>query len=305
MQPFVSLAVNIPTGQSALFGTAANTRMDPDLVALSSYGEGWNIGPTLGANVPLGEHLVFTASVGVTRRGKFDRESPLTPADPSLPPAATQSATTLDPGDVGTVTAALAWRDPRWSASLLGSISEETETVQNGVTLYRAGRRYLVAATLGHVWQGGFGATTVTAAFAHALRNEVLFLGASALVTEPASTNSDVYRIGLQHLVPVGPLWLGPTGSFLYRDDNSYDSVTLQFVPAKQRWTAGGIAYLAASDSVTINARMEHVWVHENARDALDGKVFSVLANDFVAGSAVPVVSSRGWQIALGINAKF
>ena len=48
IQPFASLLINLPTGRSQLFGSAANARMDPDLVDISSFGEGFNIGPSFG-----------------------------------------------------------------------------------------------------------------------------------------------------------------------------------------------------------------------------------------------------------------
>lgn len=303
-QPFAALSINMPTGESALFGTAANARMDPDLVELSSYGEGWNIGPTVGFNLPLTPAIIFTASAGYTWRGEFDRESPLTADDPNQPPSAVQDLTTIDPGDVFTVTAAVAYKEGPWSATLLGSVSEETETIQDGTPLYKPGRRYFGAATLSYIWAQA-GVTTLTASMARSARNEVLFLGASALATEPMNTNSNLYRIGLQHLAPVGPLWLGPTGSFLYRDSNGYVATTLQFVPAKERYAAGLIARYGASDKVTVNLRAEHVWTREDETQAVGGEQFSVLANAFVAGSAVPVVSNRGWQIAGGLNVKF
>jgi hypothetical protein len=304
-QPFVALSVNMPTGKSVLFGAAANARMDPDLVELSSYGEGWNVGPTIGFNLPLTPAMIFTASAGYTWRGAFDRESSLTPADANLPPSAAQSLTSIDPGDVFTVTAALAMNEGPWSATLLGSVSEETETSQNGTPLYKPGRRYLGTATLSYAWAENRGMTALTASMAHSARNEVLFLGASALASEPMNTNSNLYRVGLQHLAPLGPLWLGPTASYLYRDSNGYDATTLQFVPAKERYATGMIARYAASDRVTFNARAEHVWTREDEEQAVNGEQFSVLANAFVAGSAVPVVSSRGWQIAGGLNVKF
>lgn len=303
-QPFAALSVNMPTGRSALFGSAANARMDPDLVELSSYGEGWNIGPTVGFNLPLTPAMIFTASAGYTWRGAFDRENALTSDDPNQPPSAAQSMTSIDPGDVFTVTAALAYKDGPWSATLLGSVSEETETSQSGVPLYKPGRRYLGSATLSHAWAQA-GVTTLTASMAHSARNEVLFLGASALATEPMNTNSNLYRVGLQHLAPFGALWIGPAGSVLYRDSNGYDATTLQFVPAKERYAAGLIARYGASDKITFNLRAEHVWTREDEKQAIDGEQFSVLANAFVAGSAVPVVSSRGWQIAGGLNVKF
>jgi hypothetical protein len=49
----------------------------------------------------------------------------------------------------------------------------------------------------------------------------------------------------------------------------------------------------------------EHVWTHQGEIEAINGQRFSVLANAFVLGSAVPIVSSTGWQIAGGMNVKF
>jgi len=304
-QPFASLSVNIPTGESALFGSAANARMDPDLVELSTYGEGWNVGPTIGFNLPLAPDLIFTMSAGYTWRGEFERENSLTPLNTNLPPSSAQVATELDPGDVFTATVALASKYGPWSSSILFSLSGETKTVENGSPLYKPGLRYLGTATVNYDWAQNRGVTTLTASAARTGRNEVLFLGASSLVTEPLNTNSNLYRVGLQHLMPFGAFWAGPSGSFLYRDANSYDSLTLQYVPAKERYAAGLIARYAASDKVTFNAKVEHVWTREDERDAINGQQFSVLANAFVLGSAIPVVSSEGWQFAGGLNMKF
>jgi hypothetical protein len=64
----------------------------------------------------------------------------------------------------------------------------------------------------------------------------------------------------------------------------------------------GGIARKALTQNVTFNVRGEYIWTDEDERSAPGGQQFSVLANAFVAGSAVPVVSSRGWMIAAGVN---
>ncbi|WP_029587596.1 hypothetical protein [Bradyrhizobium sp. URHD0069] len=305
VQPFASLNVNIPTGTAALAGSAANARLDPDLVEISSFGEGWNIGPTIGFNLPITPDLIFTTSAGYTLRGSFDRENSLTPLDPTLPPSTAQVPTSLKPGEVLTLTAALASRWGAWSSQLLGSLSEETKTFENGIALYKPGRRYLAAATMSYGWPETWGVTTLNAAIAHSDRNDVLFLGAPALVTEPFNTNSNVYRVDLQHLVPLGPIWLGPTGSYLHRDKNSYNTLTLQYVPAKERIGAGMIARYAATDQVTFNLRAERVWTREDEKDAINGQVFSVLADAFVKGSAVPVVSGDAWQVLSGLNVRF
>jgi hypothetical protein len=305
VQPFASLNVNIPTGKAALAGSAANARMDPDLVEISSFGEGWNIGPTIGFNLPITPGLIFTTSAGYTLRGSFDRENSLTPLDPTLPPSRAQVPTSLKPGEVLTLTAALASSWGAWSSQLLGSLSEETRTFENGIAFYKPGRRYLVAATMSYGWPETWGVTTLNAAMAHSDRNDVLFLGAPALVTEPFNTNSNVYRVDVQHLVPLGQIWFGPTGSYLHRDKNSYNTLTLQYVPAKERIGAGMIARYAATDQLTFNLRAERVWTREDEKDAINGQVFSVLADAFVKGSAVPMVSGDGWQVFSGLNVRF
>jgi hypothetical protein len=300
-QPFVSVSVNAPTGKSALFGTAANARMDPDLVEIASFGEGWNVGPTAGANLSLTPTMIVTTSVGYTWRGSFDRERSTSEPDPTV-----QSPTGVNPGDVLTATAAIGSQEGTWAWNVSGTVSEETTTTENSVELYRAGRRYVGAATVSHTWPERWGQTTLNGSYAHSNRNKVLFLGAPPLIKEIMNTNSDVYRVGLQHLFLVGDnLAVGPTASYLHRDENGYDPGTLQFVPAKDRWAAGGIARMAAGPKVTLNARGEYVWTHENERIAPGDMLFSVLANAFVPGSAVPVVSSNGWMASGGANVKF
>lgn len=300
MQTFVSLSTNLPSGKAALFGGEANARMDPDLVEIGSFGEGYNIGPTVGVSIPISSTLMVSSSFGYTWRGEFERENSLSATDPLV-----QTPTNIDPGDVWTVTASLGYQSGPWAWTLTGTLSEETETVENGTPLYRAGRRYMANGAWSYNWGGNWGQTAVTAAFAHSNRNEVLFTGTSALIKETMNTNSNIYRVGAQHLFPIGQLAIGPTGSYLYRDANGYNATTLQFVPEKERWAAGIVARYAATEKLTFNARLDHVWVNEDEKPAPGNQLFSVLANAFVAGSAVPIVSSTGWQAALGMNLKF
>ena len=297
IQPFFSLGLNIPTGRSALFGAAPNARMDPDLVDIANFGEGFNVGPTIGASLPISSTLVVTVSAGYTRRGEFVREKSIIPIDPTV-----QASTKIKPGDVITGTVSLAHQMGQFSSTITGSISEDTATAVDGMEIYRPGRRYLISGAWSYTWPE-FGVTSWSASWAHANRNDVLFAGATALALEPFNTNSNLYRVGAQHLFPMGQWWLGPIGSFLLRDRNGYDSTTLQFVPAKRRWSAGGIVQVVANEKLTFNARAEHVWTFED-ENPNDVK-WSVLANAFIPGSALPQISSTGWQFALGANARF
>jgi len=185
-----------------------------------------------------------------------------------------------------------------------GTISEEARTIVNGIPFVRPGRRYLVAGSWAYTWESA-GVTTLTASVSHSNHNEVLFMGASSLVREPFNTNSNLFRVGLGHLFSVDQFAFGPTGSFLHRDHNAYDPITLQFVPAKDRWAAGLLARYAINQTLTFSARVDRVWTHENENPAPGDTKFSVLANGNVLAFTVPVVSSTGWQFAVGASGSF
>ena len=297
MQPFVSLNMNLPTGKSALFGTAANARMDPDFVDISTFGEGFNVGPTVGFNFPITGSLLVTTSIGYTWRGKFEQESNLDPFNPFL-------TNTVNPGDNLTPTVAVNYQTGPLSIGLTGSLTWETPTSVDDLQTFKPGKRYLLALQSSYAWPQQLGATTLSASFARSNRNQVLLPELSALALETLNSNSDVYRIGLQHVIPIGEFQIGPTASYLFRNHNGYNSATLQFVPAKTRWSAGLLAQYPPSPNVTLNARIEHVWTHENENPAIaDGKLDELAGGVFPAFT-VPPMSGTGWQGSIGINVK-
>jgi hypothetical protein len=299
IQPFVSVSFNLPTGRANLSSAAANARMDPDFVEITSFGEGFNFGPTGGFTVPLTSNLMATFSAGYSFRNTFTRESSLAATDPVV-----QSRTSVNPGDSFTVTGALGFQLEQLSGTVTASYSMDRTTTENGAPLYRAGNRYVISGKFSYNWTD-LGQTNLSASFSHSDKNKVLFAGSSTLVTEPFNTNSNVYRVGLEHLFPLEPIWVGPIGSYLYRDRNSYDANTFQFVPAKQRWTAGVVARIAATENITFNARFEHVWVNERENPADGGQKFSVLAGAQVVAAPLPPIVGTGWQAALGFNFRF
>lgn len=299
IQPFVSMSFNFPTGRANLSGAAANARMDPDFVEITSFGEGFNFGPTGGFNLPITPNLMLTLSAGYTFRNDFTREASLAATEPVV-----QARTNVNPGDTLTLSGALGFQIDQLSGSVSASYSLERTTTENGAPLYRAGNRYAITGKFSYNWTE-IGQTNVSASYAHSDRNKVLPAGASSLVTEPFNTNSNVFRVGVEHLFPLEPLWIGPIGSYLYRDRNAYDANTFQFVPAKERWTAGLVARMAAGENVTFNARFEHVWVNERENPADGGQKFSVLAGTQVIASPLPPIVGTGWQAAIGFNLKF
>lgn len=288
VQPFVSLNINAPTGKSVLLGNSAYARMDPDLVDIATFGEGWNIGPTAGVNMPLTTALVASFNAGYTFRGRYDRESAIDPITQA------QGTNRLKPGDVFTLNASLGYEDGGLSLRGSATYSFEQNTTLDGVPWYKTGNRYTLSAGASYAWSAAW-ASSVGASFTHANNNEINVFGLPALVTEEFNSNCNVYRIAADTTYKVGNLALGPTASYLYRNADAYNPTTNQFVPAKTRWSAGAVAQYAVTRMLSFNARAERVWIAENENpDKLNA------ANVVIPGSGVPQVSSTGWMLSFG-----
>ena len=309
LQPFIALSANLPTGKSALFGTSVNARMDPDLVEISTFGEGYNFGPSFGLNVPIAGSLLFTTSVGYTYRGPFNRELAFSTLPPGVDPALVANlidvipTVRIDPGENTTVTAAINYGAGSFAAGLTGATSWELPTIVRDLPTFRPGLRHLLSLRSSYKWPEKWGVTELTAAAAHSNRNKLVFETATPTL-ERFNSNSNVYRVGLQHLFPVDQFQIGPVASFLYRDHNGYNSTTLQFVPQKTRWAAGMLAQYAPNASVTLNARVEHVWTRENESPTNDDVKLDVLAKSLIPASTVSVISGTAWQTSFGVNVK-
>jgi hypothetical protein len=255
----------------------------------------------------LTEAWLLTMSAGYTRRGAYDMEGPETPPGGGAAP----QSTNIKPGDALTVTAVLGYQAGPLSAKVTGTITENGTTKENETPFVKPGQRSLIAGTASYDWPGDHsGTTTVNASAAHSNRNEVLFqceMGCPiGLVAEPFNTNSNVYQAGVQHLFNFNRFAVGPEGSFLFRDNNGYEPTTLQFVPAKQRWSAGVLAQYAPTNALNFNARLDRIWTHENQTPGLpNNEMFSVLAGTTLTAFMVPVISSTGWLFSVGMTANF
>jgi hypothetical protein len=305
IQPFASVSFNIPTGKPFLTAGERNARMDPDLVDQASFGEGFNVGPTGGFALPLTPDFTLTASAGYTRRGSFDRDGNTDPLDPSA-----IGPVRFNPGDVLTGTASVAFKIGQLSADITGSVSTETETTLDGKAAVKPGRRWLVSGTFTYTWPERWGESTFTASYSQSGRNTVQFadqgtLEPVAFRAEPFNSNSNVYKLTFEHLFPIGQLWIGPTGSYLQRDQNGYDPITLQFVPAKERKSFGAVARFAANDHISFNGRVEKVWVNqkENLGDLQVSLLLVPTSTLTIPG--LPEISSEGWYFTGGTTISF
>lgn len=292
-QPFFSLNVNAPTGRGSLKGNAAAARLDQDVAGPPTFGEGWNIGATVGVNIPITAKFMLSLGVGQTKRGEFDREGDLTPAP--------QQTVAINPGDVYTYNASLAWKGEQTTIQGQASYSYETRTTYDGIDFYRSGDKLQFGLGLQHAWTGEI-ISRVTGTYGSSHKNDVRFASDgvnTALIEEAFNSNSNVYNVSTDLFFKVGSFYVGPTVGYMYRDNNEWSSTAFQFLPAKTKWSAGGLLQGNLTNSFSVSARAERVWITENQKP--NAFAFGVIQPN----TGYPETKTDVWQVSVGGSFKF
>lgn len=280
IQPFVSMNLNLPTGTSVLYGNSANARMDPDIIDIATFGEGLNVGPTVGVNIPIGEQLMVTLSSGYTWRGAYRIETPVFYEDEQ------QGTNLVGPGAIATQSATLGYQQAGLTVLMSASYAHETATYLDHVASYALGDRYTASGVIGYAWSPS-SSTTFTANWTNAGKNKVLDTDLMAIVPEAFSSNSSVYRYRLEQTFTTGAWTVAPMASYMRRDQNAYNPITFQFIPAKTRLGIGGSARYAINDATSLKASVEHFWINENPT------------------ALTPDLQARGWIAVVGGSMRF
>lgn len=283
-QPYLTVMTNLPTGQSVLTNSQTFAHMDPDLVPITMFGEGFNLGPTVGVTFLINSELSLVVNGGYTWRGAYWTEGGFT-----LPSMTTAPPMDIQPSAVWTGTTTATWAHGGLTLQGSGSYAVETTNYINQIVSYRAGPRITISGSAGYVWNQNW-MTSIDGYWVHIDKNDVATGVPIVLIPEALNSNNDIYRInvGQMYKTPLGggTLTLGPVGSYMHRDNNSWDPLTFQFVPAKTRYSAGGSATYAVTDKLKFGARVEHVWIHEG--------VFPIFG--------FPVVDGQGWSALVSMT---
>ena len=282
MQPFVSVNANLPSGQSFLSAGEMFARMDPDLVDIATFGEGWNFGGTAGVNIPLAQNVIISFGAGHTSRGQYDRDDP----------SGVVSVIRIDPGDVTTFNASAVWRSGPFSGQISGSYSREGTSSFNGTPAFKLGDRYLVSGSSSYAWSDN-SISSLTASWTYTEKNETIVPpGILFPIAEAFNSNSNVFRARFEHTFRAGAWSTGPIVGWLHRDNNAYSPTALQFVAAKTRWSAGGFARYSLSNNALIYGSVEHVWIDEGSRP-------------FAVPFPAPDLNYTGWVVMGGGTIRF
>ena len=261
LRPVLGVAVNIPTGESVLSGQRRLTRMDPDLVELGTYGEGFNITPSLGVTFAPSANFIVTPSIGYSWRGEFDRES-FVPATGLF-----TGRHTIDPGDVLTASVSATAKVGTWIIQGSAGYTAELEVYRDGVAIGKKGdgaianvaALYPVSDKVNVLLNGSWG---------YFGKNDVP--GSNGLVAELRNSNSHVFIGAIQPTYDLTDrLRIGFNYSFSYRNNNYYDIFQELYVPARTKHSVGPVLDYVIAPNATLSLAVSRFWVVQDTGPSL------------------------------------
>lgn len=165
----------------------------------------------------------------------------------------------------------------------------ERQTSIDDMVAFKTGNKIVASGGVGYAWIESL-SSKLSASFTHTQNNGVVAAPSVMLLVEPFNSNSDVTTVTFDTTYRIGMFAIGPTAGYLYRNHNGYDQATLQFLPAKTKWSAGGTAQYAVTKQTSFNARAEHIWVTTD-----QGPTIPAPFNVFTPPTAMNV-----WIVSLG-----
>jgi hypothetical protein len=145
----IGLDLNLPTGKTKIEAIERNRLLDPDLVTINNYGEGFNVNPTFILAKTLNKMSVGMG-VGYVFRGEYDYS---------------EEFRDYDPGDIFNVTTQVAYYfSDDWKVSLSGEYGYVSKDKINNRDYYHEGDFYLLDLELFHTasrWDATFNMTAL------------------------------------------------------------------------------------------------------------------------------------------------
>ena len=125
----LGLDFNLPTGKTKLNREEQGLVLDPDLVAISRFGEGFNVNPTI-TMAKVWKNLAAGIGVGYLWRGEYDYS---------------ESVLNYDPGDILSLTGEISYFfSPKWQGRLFGEFAHYGKDQVNSNDYYKEGKFLLV-----------------------------------------------------------------------------------------------------------------------------------------------------------------
>ena len=285
IQPYVSVASNIPTGATILSKEERPAVVDSDIVQVAGYGQGRNVAPTFGVNIPVNENLAFSVAYGENKRHAYKRLSPTTPLLEEL--------VTIDPGDTETLDGGLSFEMGPLSFWFNASRTREASMYFNEIEYYRTGRGVSLSGGLGYTWNSNWYSSIDISKMDWA-RNRVWDPVELKFLPEEFNSNNELTTVRVETTYSNGAFSLTPAFGYTLRQNNDWDPVREEFVPTKTIVTAGVSAKYDLGDNASITGRIERSWLHEFDHP-----------QQIFPGSEIPPIDSDVWLYSFGGAVKF
>ncbi|MEW6600974.1 MAG: hypothetical protein AB1499_08380 [Nitrospirota bacterium] len=216
------LDINLPTGKTGLEQKELQFIMDPDLVSISSLGEGYNVNPTLSAAKEWGA-LVAGAGVGYLWRGEYDFS---------------ETVKDYDPGDISNTSAEVRYFfSPVWNGRVFGNYVWYGKDRVRGDDFYQEGDYYQMGLGVNYARTNWLAGLTVRGIFRE--KSSSLDTG-GGLSTEGSKSRGDEWAGDLTVSYQVDDeTTLKSFIQGLHVSKNGYSAEETRFVGRREKYTIG------------------------------------------------------------------
>ena len=241
------LDFNLPTGRTNLDVDELALIMDPDLVPITRYGEGFNVNPsfTLGKTW---RNWQAGASIGYTWRGTYDFST---------------FAQDYDPGDIISLAAEAQFRlSPAWRLRGFGGYAYYGTDTVGGETYYQEGNFIMAGAGAayapGKKWK-------IDASLAGILRGKSHFGDASStILTEDQNSQGNELMVNIgAGFFPAAKVTLNTRLSYLWMGENGFDDNSPFHKAGRQKYAlTAGMGY-QFTDKFQADLTLTGFWMNE------------------------------------------
>ena len=141
----LALDMNLPTGTTNLSRKEERLIMDPDLISVTYFGEGFNVNPSVIFSRQWGDQWVTGVGFGYNFRGEYDY---------------TDSVQKYSPGDIFSIVPEVRYYfSDQWVSRLFANFSTYSQAKTDGQSFSQQGDFFLIGAGITHTrkdWAAGF-----------------------------------------------------------------------------------------------------------------------------------------------------
>ncbi len=269
----VGLDFNLPTGKTDLTDgeLVLIEKMDPDLISINTFGEGFNINPTVTA-VKQWEDMEAGIGIGYVWRGEYDYSEDLT---------------SYDPGNIINASTELRYNfSIGWVARVFGYFAHYGKDKADGEDLAQEGTRYLFGMGVNYdnvAWVTG---AAVRAVFRDKLNKFQESTGGSSDISQGNEWIGDLFFTYNLNIDTVFRSSL--QGLYIGENDQSSDSD--QFIGDRKKFTLGAGVTRTFVNQITVDANIKGFIMNTGKT-----RFPEVLDSTSYKGLTVMVLANRGF----------